>query len=189
MHAGAELSPADKAPLTQINGKIATLQAQYQSRLLAAANANAVVVDNKADLDGLSDAEIAVTADAAKARKLDGKYVIVLSNTTQQPILASLKNRALRARILAASESRGDTDGPTDLRDIIATIAQLRAQKAKLLGFPSYSAYVMVDQMAKNSGVGEEAAHRSGPGGDRKGQGRGSRDPGPDRCSRRAASR
>jgi peptidyl-dipeptidase Dcp len=150
VHAGAELSPADKAALTDINGKIAGLQAQYQSKLVAAANANAVVVDNKADLDGLSDAEIAVAADAAKARKLDGKWVIVLTNTTQQPILASLKNRDLRLRIMAASESRGDTAGPNDLRDIIATIAQLRAQKAKLLGFPSYSAYVMVDQMAKN---------------------------------------
>ena len=148
VHAGAQLSPADKAALTDINGKIAGLQAQYQTRLVAAANANAVVVDNKADLDGLSDAEIAVAADAAKARKLDGKWVIVLTNTTQQPILGSLKNRDLRARILAASESRGNVAGPNDLRDIIATLAQLRAQKAKLLGFPSYSAYVMVNQMA-----------------------------------------
>jgi peptidyl-dipeptidase Dcp len=150
VHAGAQLAPADKAALTDINGKIASLQAQYQVKLVAAANANAVVVDNKADLDGLSDAEIAVAADAAKARKLDGKWVIVLTNTTQQPILGSLKNRDLRLRIMAASESRGDTAGPNDLRDIISTIAQLRAQKAKLLGFPSYSAYVMVDQMAKN---------------------------------------
>jgi peptidyl-dipeptidase Dcp len=150
VHAGALLSGADKGALTDINGKIAGLQAQYQTKLVAAANANAVVVDNKADLDGLSDAEIAVAADAAKARKLDGKWVIVLTNTTQQPILGSLKNRDLRARILAASESRGDVAGPNDLRDIIATLAQLRAHKAKLMGFPSYSAYVMVDQMAKN---------------------------------------
>ncbi|MDQ2861075.1 MAG: M3 family metallopeptidase, partial [Pseudomonadota bacterium] len=150
VHAGAELPAADKATLADLNGKIATLQAQYQSRLLAAANAGAVVVSDKAELDGLSDAEIAVAADAAKARKLDGKYVIVLTNTTQQPILASLKNRALRTRILASSESRGDRAGPTDLRDIISTLAMLRAQKAKLLGFPDYAAYVMVDQMAKN---------------------------------------
>ncbi len=150
VHAGALLGAADKAALSDINGKIATLQAQYQSRLLAAANAAAVIVSDKAELDGLSEAEIAVAADAAKARRLDGKYVIVLTNTTQQPILASLKNRALRTRILAASEGRGDYAGPTDLRDIISTIAQLRAQKAKLLGFPDYAAYVMVDQMAKN---------------------------------------
>ncbi|MEO8925835.1 MAG: M3 family metallopeptidase, partial [Caulobacteraceae bacterium] len=150
VHAGAELPAPDKAKLADINGQIATLQAQYQSRLLAAANAGAVVVADKAELDGLSDAEIAVAADAAKAQKLDRKWVIVLTNTTQQPILASLKNRALRTRVLAASEARGDAAGPTDLRDIIATLAQLRAQKAKLLGFPDYAAYVMVDQMAKN---------------------------------------
>ncbi len=150
VHAGANLSAPDKAALTALNGKIATLQAQYTGRLLDAANANAVVVADRSELDGLSEAQIAAAADAAKARKLDGKYLIVLTNTTQQPILASMKNRALRARVLAASESRGDAAGPTDLRDLISTLAMLRAQKAKLLGFPDYSAYVMVDQMAKS---------------------------------------
>ena len=150
VHAGALLSPADKAVLTDVNGKIAALQADYQSRLLKAANAGAVAVSDKAQLEGLSEAQIAAAAAAAKSRKLDGQYLIVLTNTTQQPILASLKNRDLRARVLAASESRGDAAGPTDLRDIIASLAQLRAQKAKLLGFSSYGAYVMVDQMAKN---------------------------------------
>jgi peptidyl-dipeptidase Dcp len=149
VHAGAELSDSDKAKLTALNGQIATLQAQYQDKLLAAADAGAVVVSDKAELEGLSDAEVAVTEEAAKARKLDGKYVIVLRNTTQQPILASLKNRALRQRILAASEMRGDSTGPTDLRDIIATIAKLRAEKAALFGLPDYAAYVTSEQMAK----------------------------------------
>jgi len=151
VHAGAELSEADKTKLKGLNGQIASLQAQYQEKLLAAADANAVVVDNKAELDGLTDAEIAVAADAAKGRKLDGKYVIVLRNTTQQPILASLKNRALRERVLKASEMRGDAPGTTDLRDLIATLAQLRAQKAKLLGFPDFADYTLAEQMAKNS--------------------------------------
>jgi peptidyl-dipeptidase Dcp len=149
VHAGAQLSDADKATLTDLNGKIAGLQAQYQDKLLAAGNAGAVVVDSKAELDGLTDAQIAVTQDEAKARKLDGKYVIVLRNTTQQPLLASLKNRALRQRIMQSSEMRGDLPGPTDLRDIISTLAQLRAQKAKLLGYPDFSAYTMSEQMAK----------------------------------------
>jgi peptidyl-dipeptidase Dcp len=151
VHAGAKLSDADKAKLTELNGKIATLQAQYLDKLLAAGDAGAVVVDNKAELDGLTDAEIAVTAEAAKARKLDGKYVIALRNTTQQPILASLKNRALRERVLKASEMRGDLAGPTDLRDLIATLAQLRAEKGKLLGFADFADYTLTDQMAKNS--------------------------------------
>ncbi len=149
VHAGAMLPDADKAKLTALNGKIAALQAQYLDTLLAAGNAGAVVVDSKAELDGLSDAQIAVTAAEAKARKLDGKYVIALRNTTQQPILASLKNRALRARILAASEARGAQAGPTDLREIIATLAMLRAQKARLLGFPDFAAYTLSEQMAQ----------------------------------------
>ena len=156
VHAGAELSQADKAKLTDLNGQIASLQAQYQDKLLAAAAANAVVVTDKAELDGLSDAEIASAADAAKARKLDGKYVIVLRNTTQQPILASLKNRSLRERVLKASEMRGDQAGPTDLRDLIATLAQLRAQKGKLLGFADFADYTLTDQMAKNSATAKK---------------------------------
>ena len=156
VHAGAQLSDADKAKLTELNGKIATLQAQYLDKLLAATDAAAVIVDSKAELDGLSDAEIAATVEAAKAKKLDGKFVIAIRNTTQQPILASLKNRALRARILKASELRGDTDGPSDLRDLIASLAQLRAQKAKLMGFDSFAAYTMVDQMAKTPDAAEK---------------------------------
>jgi peptidyl-dipeptidase Dcp len=156
VHAGAELSEADKAKLKDLNGQIATLQAQYQDKLLAAADANAVIVTDKAELDGLNDAEIAVTVDAAKARKLDGKYVIVLRNTTQQPILASLKNRSLRERVLKASEMRGDQPGATDLRDLIATLAQLRAQKGKLLGFADFADYTLSEQMAKNSAAAKK---------------------------------
>jgi peptidyl-dipeptidase Dcp len=111
VHAGAELSEADKAKLTAINGQIAALQAQYQDKLLAAGDAGAVVVSDKAELDGLTDGEIAVLAEAAKARRLDGKYVIALRNTTQQPILASLTNRAVRQatrpdRPICATSSR-----------------------------------------------------------------------------------
>jgi len=149
VHAGAELSVRDKGKLRAVNTEIAKLQAQYISGLLAAADANAVIVPDRAELDGLTDAEIAVTAEAAKARKLDGKYLIALRNTTQQPILETLKNRALRQRILTASETRGDLPGPNDLRGLIETLAQLRAQKAKLLGFDSFAAYTLSEQMAR----------------------------------------
>jgi peptidyl-dipeptidase Dcp len=150
VRAGAELGAEDQARLKDINGRIASLEATYRTRLVAATDAGAVVVSDKAELAGLGDAEIAAAADAAKARHLDGKYVLALQNTTQQPLLASLKNRELRHRLLAASEARGSEPGPTDLRDIIATLAQLRAQRARILGFPSYSAYVLDDQMAKS---------------------------------------
>lgn len=168
VRAGAQLSDTDKAKLKALNERIAGLQAQYQSKLLAAGDAGALVVDSKAELDGLADAEIAVAAEAAKARHLDGKFVLALRNTTQQPLLASLKNRGVRQRLLAASMARRDTAGPTDLRDMIATLAQLRAQRAKLLGFDSYAAYVLDDQMAKTPEAAEKLLRDVAAGGTRK---------------------
>jgi peptidyl-dipeptidase Dcp len=150
VRAGAELGAADQAKLKEINGKIAELSATYRDKLLAAADAAAVVVDDKKDLAGLSEAQIAAAASAAKAKHLDGKYVLAIRNTTQQPLLADLKNRALRQRLLAASMQRGDQAGPNDLRDLIASLAQLRAQRAGLLGYPTFSAYVLADQMAES---------------------------------------
>ncbi|NEL41194.1 MAG: dipeptidyl carboxypeptidase II, partial [Xanthomonas perforans] len=116
----------------------------------AASAAGAVVVDDKARLDGLSEGDIAAAADAAKARKLDGKYLLTLQNTTQQPVLASLKDRQLRADVLKASETRAEKGDANDTRQTIQRLAQLRAQKAKLLGFDNYAAYSLGDQMAKS---------------------------------------
>jgi peptidyl-dipeptidase Dcp len=156
VRAGAELNDADKAKLKAINEQIAKLQTEFRDRLQAASAAAAVIVTDKAKLAGLSDAEIATAAEDAKHRKLDGKYLIAVRNTTQQPILASLKDRELRAQVLAASEARGDKPGPTDERDIIATLAKLRAEKGKLLGYDSYAAYVIADQMAKTPQAAEK---------------------------------
>jgi peptidyl-dipeptidase Dcp len=156
VRAGAKLNEADKARLRAINGDIAALQAEFQSTLLKAANDGAVVVSDKAELAGLSDAGVAAAASAAKSRNLDGQYVLALRNTTQQPIAASLQNRPLRQRLLAASEARGDAAGPTDLRDVIATLAQKRAERAKILGYPSHAAYVLDDQMAKTPAAAEK---------------------------------
>ena len=85
--------------------------------------------------------DIAAAASAAEARGLDGKWVLPLQNTTQQPALASLKNRALRERLFKASTRAATTAAPTTRRAIIARLAQLRAERAKLLGFPTYAAY------------------------------------------------
>jgi peptidyl-dipeptidase Dcp len=156
VRAGANLSDADKTKLRAINGDIASLQAKFQSVLLKAADDGAVLVADKAELAGLSDADVAAAASAAKSRGLDGQYVLALRNTTQQPIAASLQNRALRQRLLAASEARGDMAGTTDLRDVIATLAQKRAERAKILGYPSHAAYVLDDQMAKTPAAAEK---------------------------------
>lgn len=149
VRAGALLSPADKAALTKINGELSTLENDFNQKLLAATKAGALVVDDKAKLAGLSDAEIAAAADAASARGVAGKWVIPLQNTTQQPLLAKLTDRATREALFNASWTRTTKGDANDTRDIISTIAKLRAQKGKLLGFPTYADYRLGDSMAK----------------------------------------
>ncbi len=149
VRAGAQLSDADKAVMRKLNVEETTLSTAFHTKLVAAAAAGAVVVDDNAKLDGLSDGDIAAAATDASARKLDGKWLFALQNTTQQPVLASLKDRDLRARILEASETRTEHNDANDTRKGIQRLAQLRAQKAKLLGFPTFAAYQLGDQMAK----------------------------------------
>nr|WP_238836495.1 peptidyl-dipeptidase Dcp [Xylella fastidiosa] len=149
VHAGAQLPEADKTTLRKINVEESTLSTQFHAKLVAATAASAIVVDEKNKLDGLSEGDIAAAAEAAKARKLNDKYVLALQNTTQQPISASLKDRELRAQVLQASETRAEKGDANDTRQIVQRLTQLRAQKAKLLGFPNYAAYNLADQMAK----------------------------------------
>ena len=146
---GAKLSDADKAKLKHMNEQEATLSAQFQNKLLAAAKAGALVVSDKSKLAGLSDAGIAAAAAAAKDRKLDGKWVIPLQNTTQQPALASLTDRDTRHQLFENSWTRAEKGDANDTRDTIAQMAKIRADKAKLLGFDSYAAWKLQDQMAK----------------------------------------
>ncbi len=149
VHAGANLSDKDKARLQEINKKDASLQAEFQQKLVAGAKAGALVLDSKAQLAGLTDAEIANAAAAAKARGLSGKYVIPLQNTTQQPLLTDLADRSVREKLFNNSWTRTEKGDANDTRAIIAEQAVLRAEKAKLLGYPNYSAYVLYDQMAQ----------------------------------------
>ncbi|MAW99679.1 MAG: peptidyl-dipeptidase Dcp [Sphingomonas sp.] len=150
VHAGAQLSPADKAKLKEMNKEIASLQTAFQQKLLAATKDGALIVDTKEELAGLSDDQIAAAAQAAKDRGLDGKYALTLQNTTQQPLLQTLTDRATRKALFENSWTRAERGDANDTRDTISQLAYLRAQKAKLLGFDSYSAYVLDDQMAKN---------------------------------------
>jgi peptidyl-dipeptidase Dcp len=149
IRAGAQLSEADKTQLRSLNQEEAKLSTDFQNKLLAATKAGALVVDNVADLDGMSEGEIAAAADAAKSRGLTGKWVIPLQNTTQHPAQASLKNRAVRERLFKASTTRTEHGDSSDTRAIITRLAQLRADKAKLLGFPTYSDYALDNQMSK----------------------------------------
>jgi peptidyl-dipeptidase Dcp len=149
VHAGANLSDKDKTQLKQINKEDASLEAQFQQNLVAAAKAGALVVTNKADLAGLTDAEVAAVVEAAKGRKLAGKYVLPLQNTTQQPLLTSLTNRSVREKLFNQSWTRAEKGDGHDTRAVISRLAVIRAEKARLLGYPNYAAYVLYDQMAE----------------------------------------
>ncbi len=150
VRAGAQLGDEDQAKLRALNKEESTLSTEFQNKLLAATNAGAVEVDDKALLDGLGEGGIAAAADAAKDAKLaDGKYLLTLQNTTQQPVLGSLTNRDLRLKVLAASETRASHGDANDTRTLISRLAQLRAERAKLLGYANFSAYSLADQMAE----------------------------------------
>ncbi len=149
IRAGAQLSEADKTQLRALNQEEAKLSTDFQNKLLAATKAGALVIDNVSELDGLSEGEIAAAADAAKSRGLTGKWVIPLQNTTQHPRQASLKNRTVRQRLFIASTTRTEHSDSSDTRATITRLAQLRADKAKLLGFPTYSEYALDNQMSK----------------------------------------
>ncbi|SFS14183.1 peptidyl-dipeptidase Dcp [Granulicella pectinivorans] len=148
VHAGANLSDADKVALKKLNEEESTLENAFITKLLAATKAAAFHTADKSKLAGLTDAQIAGAAEAAKARSTDG-YVIPLINTTQQPSLASMSDRAARAELFEHSWLRTERGGDNDTRATISRMAQLRAEKAKLLGKPSYAAWSLEDQMAK----------------------------------------
>jgi peptidyl-dipeptidase Dcp len=113
-------------------------------------NASSVVVDTRAELDGLSDNQIAAAAAAAKDEHQDGKFVLRLQNTTGQPPLASLKNRALRERLMQTSLSRNSKGGEFDNREVVSRTARFRAERATLLGYANHAAYQLDDQTAGN---------------------------------------
>ena len=149
IRAGAKLGDADKTALTRLNQEESKLTTDFGDKVLAETNAGAIVLDDPAPLDGMSPGDVAAAAEAAKAGGLAGKWLLPLQNTTQQPALASLRNRDLRRRLFEASVRRGDHGGPNDTKGIVTGLAAERAQRAKLLGFPDFASYVLDDQMAK----------------------------------------
>jgi peptidyl-dipeptidase Dcp len=155
VRAGARLSADDKARLRDINGELSSLTTQFKQNVLKATRNGAVVVDSTAELEGLSAEQIGAAAGAAQARGLTGKWVITLQNTTNQPPLAQLKNRALRERIYKASIARalGAGAGDADNTEVIAKIVRLRAERAALLGYANHAAYQLEDESAGNPGA------------------------------------
>ena len=146
--AGANLSEADKAKLKALNQEESVLSTSFTNKLMAAAKAGAYTTKDRAALDGLREAQITAAGEAAAARKMPG-YLIPLQNTTQQPDLSDLTVRGTRQAMFENSWTRAEHGDENDTRATIARLAQLRAEKAKLLGFPNYAAWALQDQMAK----------------------------------------
>ncbi len=150
VRAGAQLSEQDKIRMRAINQELSRLSTEFSNKLLAGTKAGALVVDNVSELTGFTDAEIETAADAAKQRGLSGKWVIPLRNTTQHPAQAELTNRAVRQRLFENSALRTSRGDSNDTRNTIRRMAELRAEKAKLLGFPTWADYALATQGAKN---------------------------------------
>lgn len=146
--AGAGLDEAQKQKLTDLNQRLSTLTTAFEKNLLADTNDLAVVFDDAAELDGLSEGELSAAAQAATERGLDGRYVVTLTLYTGHPYLASLTNRESRRRLLDASRARGTRDNAHDNRGTLREIVRLRAERAALLGYPSHAAAVLADQTA-----------------------------------------
>lgn len=147
--AGALLDEADQGRLRRINERLSELATTFQQNLLADTNSRAVVVDDVAELDGLTEDAIRGLAETAAERGLDGKYVISLVLPTGQPSLASLTNRSLRERVHAASVGRGATVNT----ELIKEMALLRRERARLLGYADHAEYVLADQTAGTTGA------------------------------------
>ncbi len=151
VHAGAKLTPEQRERVKAINTELSTITTQFSQQVRQATVDGAVFVTDKAQLKGLSDAEIAAAAKLGADKGKPGQWAIALQNTTQQPLLPSLENRALRERIFNASIHRADGQMPSgDTRALLAKIATLRAEKAALFGLPDWASYAMYDRMAKN---------------------------------------
>jgi peptidyl-dipeptidase Dcp len=148
VRAGANLSAADKETLKRLNKEASSLSDEFSNKLLEATKAGAFTTIDSRALAGLSDAQLAAAMEAAKGRNVQG-YLIALQNTTQQPVLQSLSDRATRETIFKNSWTRAEHGDANDTRQIIARLAQIRAHRARVLGFPSHAAWKLQDQMAK----------------------------------------
>ncbi len=147
--AGANLSAADKEKLKQLNQELASLSTQYANKLLEARKQGGVFFSDAKELDGLSADEIAAAAADAKTAGQPGKYLLALQNTTQQPLLQNLKNRATREKLFKASWTRAEKGDANDTRSTIEQLAKLRLKKAQILGKKNFAEWKLQDQMAK----------------------------------------
>lgn len=150
VRSGANLKDEDKEKLKKINAELSVLSTQYGQNLLAETNAFEMVVDKEEDLAGLPKELKAAAAAEAKAKEKDGKWLFTLQNPSVMPFLQYADNRELRKKIWDAYQLRGNNGNDADTKAILIKIANLRLDKAKLLGYSSHAAYVLEESMAEN---------------------------------------
>mgnify|MGYP001825790021 FL=1 len=163
VRAGAQLSAEEKEKIKAINSELATLQTAFSQNVLNEVNASAVVVETREELTGMSETKIEAAAQAAKAKDMEGKYLLALLNTSQQPPLASLEDRALRQRIMESSLARGSRGGDYDNREELTRVAKLRAERARLMGYENHAAFSLETQTAKTTTAVNDLLARLAP--------------------------
>lgn len=146
---GAKLSDADKKRLKKLNEEEASLSAKFNNQLLGGTKTGAFIASNVSELAGLTQGELDAATRDAKAKKLDNKWLLALQNTTQQPALQSLSSRATRQKLFEASWTRTEKNDSNDARNTVVQLAKIRAEKARLMGYPTYASWKLQDQMAK----------------------------------------
>jgi len=147
---GANLNEADKAKLRDLNQQLSVASIKFNENLLAETNANfKLIVDNKNDLDGLPQASIDAAAQDAKTSGLEGKWIFTVQKPSMLPFLQYAKNRSLRKKLYSGYFMRGNNNDKFDNKELIVTIMNLRAEKAKLLGYKSHADYVISNNMAQ----------------------------------------
>lgn len=146
---GAKLNAADKASLSKVNQQLATLYTKFSQNQLHDEDKDALVLDSQSQLAGLSQAQIAAAAAEGERRGMKGKWVFANTRSAMEPFLVNATDRSLRQKAFEIWTSRGDHAGQYDNKPLVTQILQLRAQKAKLLGYPTYAHWHLADTMAK----------------------------------------
>lgn len=151
VRAGAQLNDDEQERIREINEMISSLTTQFQENLLSITHERAVFVDDREKLDGLSYDRIAAAGEAARDRGFEDLYLLSITNTTRQPVLANLNNRDVRRQVWEASAYRGiGEDGGIDNRPLILDLVRLRLEKARLLGYPNWASFVLEPNAAEN---------------------------------------
>jgi len=150
VHGGANLDADNQAKLRELNEKISVLELTFGQNMLKETNAFKLVIDKKEDLAGLPESLIAAAAETAAADSMEGKWVFTLHNPSVMPFLQYADNRALREKIFKAYINRGNNGNENDNKEVVKQLVAARLDKAKLLGYEDFAAYVLEENMAKN---------------------------------------